>query len=67
MDNKGINGSGVNPLWSKIKENFATKVEMQQSVAQLVPQSQISNLKFVESSTAPTVDDRSIITFVIEE
>ena len=35
-------------------------------IAELVQRTQIGGLTFVTSDTAPTVDDRNIITFVIE-
>lgn len=34
MDNKGINGSGLAHLWSKIKSVFATKTELQNGIAE---------------------------------
>lgn len=36
------------------------------TMTDLVPKDQISNLRFVVSSSVPTVDDRSVITFVVE-
>ena len=61
MDNKGINGRGLAHLWSKITSVFATKKEVQESSKGL------NGLTFVVSDTVPTVDDRSIITFVVED
>lgn len=57
------NGGQSAHIMGHIKEKGVSSFRM----INLVQSTQIGGLTFVTSDTAPTVDDRSIITFVIEE
>lgn len=69
MANKLLDDIGLSHLWEKIIAKFATKTELQETVADTKDfiVTALNDLTFVVSDTVPTVDDRSIITFVVEE